>query len=160
MNEYNNAQIDYRDRCKARIQRQLEITGKKTNDEDLERMLESGNPQIFTEGIMMETKIAKKTLEDINARHEDIMKLEKSIKELHDMFMDMAMLVESQGEMIDRIEFNMTQSADFITAANQDTKKAMKLQREARKKKIMIIILVTIILIICGALAASWLGLK
>lgn len=26
MNEYNNAQIDYRERCKARIQRQLEIS--------------------------------------------------------------------------------------------------------------------------------------
>lgn len=26
MNDYNNAQIDYRERCKARIQRQLEIS--------------------------------------------------------------------------------------------------------------------------------------
>lgn len=59
-------------------------------------MLESGNPQIFTEGILTETKIAKQTLADIEARHKDILKLEESIKELHDMFMDMAMLVESQ----------------------------------------------------------------
>ena len=44
----------------------------------------------------METKIAKQTLADIEARHKDILKLEQSIKELHDMFMDMAMLVESQ----------------------------------------------------------------
>jgi len=27
--------------------------GKKTNEEDIERMLESGNPQIFTEGVSM-----------------------------------------------------------------------------------------------------------
>jgi hypothetical protein len=46
--------------------------------------------------ILMETKIAKQTLADIEARHKDILKLEQSIKELHDMFMDMAMLVESQ----------------------------------------------------------------
>lgn len=46
--------------------------------------------------ILMETKIAKQTLADIEARHKDILKLEESIKELHDMFMDMAMLVESQ----------------------------------------------------------------
>ena len=44
----------------------------------------------------METQAAKKTLADIEARHQDIMKLENSIRELHDMFMDMAMLVESQ----------------------------------------------------------------
>lgn len=46
--------------------------------------------------IMTDTQQAKQSLADIEARHEDIIKLEKSIKELHDMFMDMAMLVESQ----------------------------------------------------------------
>jgi len=45
---------------------------------------------------MMDTAQAKQTLADIEARHADIIKLESSIKELHDMFMDMAMLVESQ----------------------------------------------------------------
>ena len=35
--------------------------------------------------------------------------------------------------MIDRIEFNISQSADYITAANQDTKKAVKFQQEARR---------------------------
>lgn len=44
----------------------------------------------------MDTQQAKQSLQDIEARHNDIMKLENSIRELHDMFMDMAMLVESQ----------------------------------------------------------------
>ena len=44
----------------------------------------------------MDTAAAKQTLADIEARHADIIKLESSIKELHDMFIDMAMLVESQ----------------------------------------------------------------
>lgn len=35
-------------------------------------------------------------LADIEARHNDILQLEKSIKELHDLFVEMAMLVESQ----------------------------------------------------------------
>lgn len=46
--------------------------------------------------IIMETQQARQTLADIEARHNDIIKLENSIRELHDMFMDMAMLVESQ----------------------------------------------------------------
>lgn len=50
--------------------------------------------------IIMETQQAKQTLADIEARHEDIVKLETSIRELHDMFMDMAMLVESQVSII------------------------------------------------------------
>ena len=44
----------------------------------------------------MDTLQAKQSLQDIEARHNDIMKLETSIRELHDMFMDMAILVESQ----------------------------------------------------------------
>uniref|UniRef100_T1JVE3 t-SNARE coiled-coil homology domain-containing protein n=1 Tax=Tetranychus urticae TaxID=32264 RepID=T1JVE3_TETUR len=96
MTDYNKTQTDYRERCKARIQRQLEITGKSTTNEELEEMLESGNPAIFTQGIMTDTQQARQTLADIEARHADIIKLENSIRELHDMFMDMAMLVESQ----------------------------------------------------------------
>lgn len=50
----------------------------------------------YLQQIIMETQQAKQTLADIEARHADIIKLENSIRELHDMFMDMAMLVESQ----------------------------------------------------------------
>ncbi len=48
---YNIVQIEHRENCKKRIQRQLEITGKNANDEEIELMLESGNAQIFTEGV-------------------------------------------------------------------------------------------------------------
>ena len=33
---------------------------------------------------------------EIEARHNDILQLEKSIKELHDLFMDMCQLVQEQ----------------------------------------------------------------
>lgn len=148
MTEYNRTQTDYRERCKGRIQRQLEMTGRTTTNEELEDMLESGNPAVFTQGIIMDTAAAKQTLADIEARHADIVKLETSIKELHDMFMDMAMLVESQGEMIDRIEYHVEHAVDYVQTATQDTKKALKYQSKARRKKIMIMCCG----IVCGAI--------
>lgn len=45
----------------------------------------------------MDSSISKQALSEIETRHSEIIKLENSIRELHDMFMDMAMLVESQG---------------------------------------------------------------
>ncbi|XP_019609601.2 syntaxin-3 isoform X1 [Rhinolophus sinicus] len=132
MTKYNEAQVDFRERSKGRIQRQLEITGKKTTDEELEEMLESGNPAIFTSGII-DSQISKQALSEIEGRHKDIVRLESSIKELHDMFMDIAMLVENQGAMIDRIENNMDQSVGFVERAVADTKKAVKYQSEARR---------------------------
>uniref|UniRef100_A0A3B4UPS0 Syntaxin-3 n=1 Tax=Seriola dumerili TaxID=41447 RepID=A0A3B4UPS0_SERDU len=132
MTKYNEAQVDFRERSKGRIQRQLEITGKATTDEELEEMLESGNAAVFTAGIV-DSGISKQALSEIESRHKDIVRLESSIKELHDMFVDIAMLVESQGGMIDRIESNMDQSVGFVERAVADTKKAAKFQQEARR---------------------------
>lgn len=103
--------------------------------------------------------MTKQALNEIETRHTEIIKLENSIRELHDMFVDMAMLVESQvrdaesaniggvggrwstlkvslcvqGEMIDRIEYNVEHSVDYVERAVSDTKKAVKYQSQARK---------------------------
>jgi len=159
MTEYNRTQTDYRERCKGRIQRQLEITGRTTTNEELEEMLEQGNPAVFTQGIIMETQQARQTLADIEARHADIMKLENSIRELHDMFMDMAMLVENQGEMIDRIEYNVEHAVDYVQTATQDTKKALKYQSKARRKKIMIMICLAVLGVILASTIGSYFGM-
>lgn len=156
MTEYNRTQTDYRERCKGRIQRQLEITGRATTNEELEEMLEQGNSAVFTQGIIMETQQAKQTLADIEARHADIIKLENSIRELHDMFMDMAMLVESQGEMIDRIEYHVEHAMDYVQTATQDTKKALEYQSKARRKKIMILICLTVLGLIVASYVSSY----
>lgn len=152
MNEYLATQADYRDRCKARIQRQLEITGRSTTDDEIEEMIESGNPAIFTRGIIMETQQAKQSLAEIEARHSDIMKLEKCIRELRDMFVDLAILVETQGEMINRIENHVALSKSHVDKANTEVNQAIAYRSKARMKKficlgILIIFIVSIVLI-------------
>ncbi|NXE98483.1 STX3 protein, partial [Menura novaehollandiae] len=163
MTKYNEAQVDFRERSKGRIQRQLEITGKNTTDEELEEMLESGNPSIFTSGVspntlgdtggsqhqapaadsslspqIMDSQISKQALSEIEGRHKDIVRLESSIKELHDMFVDIAMLVENQN--------NMDQSVGFVERAVADTKKAVKYQSEARRKLLILVVVVVLLL--------------
>ncbi|XP_037566298.1 syntaxin-like isoform X2 [Dermacentor silvarum] len=160
MTEYNKIQNDYRERCKDRIRRQLEITGKMTTDEEIEEMLESGNPAIFTQGIVMETQKARQTLAEIEARHHDIIKLEKSIRELHDMFMDMAMLVESQGEMVDRIEHHVKSAAAYVDTATQETRRAVRYQSKARKKRVLILICTAISAVLLVIIIGSWVGLS
>uniref|UniRef100_A0A8D2QU78 Syntaxin 2 n=3 Tax=Passeriformes TaxID=9126 RepID=A0A8D2QU78_ZOSLA len=133
MTEYNETQTLFRERSKGRIQRQLEITGKTTTDEELEEMLESGNPSIFTSDIISDSQITRQALNEIESRHKDIMKLESSIRELHEMFMDMAMFVETQGEMINNIEKNVMNATDYVEHAKEETKKAVKYQSKARR---------------------------
>ncbi|XP_023792963.1 syntaxin-2 isoform X1 [Cyanistes caeruleus] len=151
MTEYNETQTLFRERSKGRIQRQLEITGKTTTDEELEEMLESGNPSIFTSDIISDSQITRQALNEIESRHKDIMKLESSIRELHAMFMDMAMFVETQGEMINNIEKNVMNATDYVEHAKEETKKAVKYQSKARRK-MWIIIIVSVVLIAIVAL--------
>ncbi|XP_068940628.1 syntaxin-2 isoform X2 [Petaurus breviceps papuanus] len=158
MTEYNETQTLFRERSKGRIQRQLEITGKTTTDEELEEMLESGNPSIFTSDIISDSQITRQALNEIESRHKDIMKLESSIRELHEMFMDMAMFVETQGEMINNIEKNVMNASDYVEHAKEETKKAVKYQSKARRKMMFIIICVIILLVILGIILATTLS--
>ena len=48
---------------------------------------------------------------EINERHEAVKELEKSLMELHQIFLDMAVLVEAQGEMLDNIEQQVSPSS-------------------------------------------------
>lgn len=45
---------------------------------------------------IMASRDKQQLYDDVKSRHEDIIRLEANINELHDMFNDMALLVESQ----------------------------------------------------------------
>lgn len=44
------------------------------------------------------------TLVEIQERHAAVRELERSLLDLHQVFLDMAVLVEAQGELLDNIE--------------------------------------------------------
>ncbi|XP_035235408.1 syntaxin-2 isoform X1 [Anguilla anguilla] len=159
MTQYNETQVSFRERSKGRIQRQLEITGKVTTDDELEDMLESGNPAIFTSDIISDSQITRQALNEIESRHKDIIRLESSIKELHNMFVDMAMLVETQGEMINNIEKNVTNAVEYIGHAKEETKKAVRYQKKARRKYLIIAIAVFVLLAVIALIVGLSVGL-
>ncbi|XP_021461492.2 syntaxin-2 [Oncorhynchus mykiss] len=148
MSQYNKTQVSFRERSKGRIQRQLEITGRVTSNEELEDMLESGNPSIFTSDIISDSQVTRQALNEIVSRHQDIIRLESSIKELHTMFMDMAMLVENQGDMVNNIENNVSNAAEYIGRAKEETKKAVRYQKKSRRKLFWLAICVALALLI------------
>ena len=47
MAEYNKAQYEYREGCKHRIKQQLEAVGKETDNNELEELVRSDNPDVF-----------------------------------------------------------------------------------------------------------------
>ncbi|KAM7050399.1 syntaxin-2 isoform 2-T3 [Molossus nigricans] len=153
MTEYNEAQTLFRERSKGRILRQLEITGKTTTDAELEAMLESGSPSVFTSDIISDSQITKQALNEIESRRRDILRLETSLRELRELFVDMAVLVETQGEMINNIERNVMSAADYVEQAKEETKRATKYQSRARRKWVILaaaLLLVALLVLVIG----------
>ncbi|CAB1319684.1 unnamed protein product [Coregonus sp. 'balchen'] len=159
MSQYNKTQVSFRERSKGRIQRQLEITGRVTSNEELEDMLESGNPSIFTSDIISDSQITRQALNEIVSRHQDIIRLESSIRELHAMFMDMAMLVENQGDMVNNIEKNISNAAEYIGRAKEETKKAVRYQKRSRRKLILLAFALLILLAVIALIVGLSVGL-
>jgi t-SNARE complex subunit (syntaxin) len=145
MSEYNQVQEEYRDKSKDRITRQLKYTGKKVTEDEVEEMLESDNLQIFTQDILVDTAQKRQALNEVEARHMEIIQLEANIRELYDMFLDMATLVEEQGEMIDVIEHNVEHAADFVRKGQQETRQAVRYQQSGRRLRWIICIIVSVI---------------
>ncbi|KAI5719311.1 hypothetical protein M8J76_008412 [Diaphorina citri] len=126
------------EKCEERIQRVVSIARAEISDEKLEELLEQGNyASIFNADIVTETLEARKALEDVQIRHQELLKLEKSIQELRDLFVEMALLVEQQGDIIDSIEHHVMEAGEAVETARVQTKKAIVYQKKARMKKLI-----------------------
>ncbi|KAM4635231.1 syntaxin-2-like [Polymixia lowei] len=156
---YNETQVSFREKCKARIQRQLEITGKVTTDEELEEILHSANPAIFTSDINSDLQITRQALNEIESRHQDIIRLESSLRELQEIFTDIAMLVETQGELINNIEKNVSGAVDYVEMAKGETKKAVVYRKKAQRKYVIIALAVLVLLAVIALAVGLSVGL-
>lgn len=88
---------------------------------------------------MLRTTYAK-----VAGKYQDVLTLEQSVAELHQMFLDFALLTEQQGELLDQIEHNVTQATDYVEEANVETHTAIEYQKKVRKKQCWVIIIVSI----------------
>ena len=61
--------------------------------------------------------IANESYNYVQQRHKEVMKLEQSIQEVNQLFVDMAGLVDQQGEVVDRISHNVTNAKEYCHEA-------------------------------------------
>nr|CAI11953.1 novel protein (zgc:77855) [Danio rerio] len=113
MTEYNDAEMNHKESCKRHIQRQMEIVGREVSGDQIEEMLENGEWNVFNDNIMSEGKTARSALNQIEHRHRELLELENRLNSLHEVFLDVAMLVEEQGPMTDYI-LNNVQKTDAV----------------------------------------------
>ncbi|GKD50578.1 syntaxin-related protein KNOLLE, partial [Tanacetum coccineum] len=89
--------------------------------------------------------------------HYDVAKeIETSLLELHQVFLDMAVMVEAQGEKMDDIKHHVINTAHYINDGTKNLKMEKGYQRSSMKCMcvrvilLLIIILVILILVVTG----------
>lgn len=130
MSEYNEAEMAQRENCKIRIQRQTEIMGKEVTGDQIEEMIESGKWNVFSDNLVTDERAFRSALNEIENRHKELLELESRIRDIHELFFQLALLVEQQGSMVDNIEANVCATEEFIGKATVEIKKAVKYKKK------------------------------
>jgi len=148
MKTYQQAQQKYKTDIKNKVKRQVQVIKPDATDEEIDEVMKSegGKDALYKQSILaggVNDQI-KTTYAKVAGKYQDVLTLEQSVAELHQMFLDFALLTERQGEMLDQIEFNVEQAADYVEEANVETHTAIEYQKSIRKKQCWIILIVTV----------------
>ncbi|KAJ8617781.1 hypothetical protein MRB53_013967 [Persea americana] len=140
-------QDEYRDVVERRV---YTVTGTRPDEKTIDDLIETGkSEQIFSKAIQeMGRAQILDTVEEIQERYDAVKEIEKKLLDLHQVFMDMAVLVEAQGDLIDNIETQVTNAVDHVQSGTDALKTAKSLQKKSRKCMMIAIILLLIIAII------------
>lgn len=130
MFEYNETEMNQRENCKIRIQRQLDIMGKDVSVNQIEDMIEQGKWDVFSENLLSDVKVARSAMTEIETRHKELLKLETRIREVHELFLQMAVLVEEQAETVNIIENNVLKTQAYVGEAKTQIKKAAEYKKK------------------------------
>jgi len=137
--EYNNSQIEFREKNKKALLRNIKITDPNSNItvEEIEEKLDAGDVTVLS-SIIKESAQAKEDLKMLENRHAEMLKLEKGITEIHEMFLDLSNMVNIQGEAVDRIETRVGDAQMHVEEGREQLKQAKKKQKAARRKKFIL----------------------
>lgn len=130
MRQYNDSLLSKQDKCKQFIVRQLEISGREVSEEEVEKMVEQGKWDVFNENILVDVKITRSQLSEIEQRHKELLTLESNMKDLRELFLDLFVLVEEHGVQIDNIQANVEKTQDYVMVCNEKFKMASKYRRK------------------------------
>eukprot|EP00541_Cyclophora_tenuis_P017061 CAMPEP_0116559910 /NCGR_PEP_ID=MMETSP0397-20121206/10675_1 /TAXON_ID=216820 /ORGANISM="Cyclophora tenuis, Strain ECT3854" /LENGTH=317 /DNA_ID=CAMNT_0004085765 /DNA_START=100 /DNA_END=1053 /DNA_ORIENTATION=- len=152
MKLYQAAQQKYKTDIQKKMKRQVKVVKPDATDEEVEEIMrsEGGRDQLYKQTILaggvndeIKTVTAK-----VAGKYQDVKALEQSVAELHQMFLDFALLVEQQGELLNNIEHQVRQAADHVEEANKDVHQSIELQKSVRKKQVCIILIVIVVVVV------------
>ncbi|KAK2655367.1 hypothetical protein Ddye_008419 [Dipteronia dyeriana] len=147
---------EYRETVQRRY---FTVTGENPDEKVLDRLISTGESETFLQKAIQEQGRGRilDTINEIQERHDAVKDLEKHLQELHQVFLDMAVLVQAQGEQLDDIESQVARANSFVRGGTERLQTARVLQKNTRKWTCYaIIILLVIILFVVLFTVKPW----
>jgi len=152
LQQYQKAQTEYANKVKAKMAQKVRIVKPDATEEQIDTAIENGTvDKMFVQSTLDSqylTGKAKDALAYVQDRHRDIVAIERSVRELNQLFVDMAIMVESQGVILGHVEDNVNSAVLDTGKGAEKLGDAVKLQKKGRKKMYIIIVILVIIVII------------
>ncbi|CAE5962800.1 unnamed protein product [Arabidopsis arenosa] len=144
--------------------RYFTITGEQADEQTIENLISSGESENFLQKAIQEQGRGQilDTISEIQERHDAVKEIEKNLIELHQVFLDMAALVEAQGQQLNDIESHVSKASSFVRRGTDQLQDAREYQKSSRKWTCYAILLfiVVFILLLIPALPHIMLMLK
>ncbi|EOA24343.1 hypothetical protein CARUB_v10017581mg [Capsella rubella] len=139
--------IEYRETIQRRY---FTVTGENPDEDTVDRLISTGESETFLQKAIQEQGRGRvlDTINEIQERHDAVKDIEKSLNELHQVFLDMAVLVVHQGEQLDDIEGNVKRANSLVRSGADRLVKARFYQKNTRKWTCFAILLLIIIVVL------------
>lgn len=125
-------QLEYKETVERRY---FTITGERASEETIENLISSGESESFLQKAIQEQGRGQimDTISEIQERHDAVKEIEKNLIELHQIFLDMAALVEAQGHQLNDIESHVAHASSFVRRGTDNLQEAREYQKSSRK---------------------------
>ncbi|KAL0884774.1 hypothetical protein Bca101_008755 [Brassica carinata] len=165
MDSFQGLRARMNDEYKETVERRyFTITGEQADEQTIDNLIASGESENFLQKAIQEQGRGQimDTISEIQERHDAVKEIEKNLLELHQVFLDMAALVEAQGQQLNNIESHVAKASSFVRRGTDQLQDAREYQKSSRKWTCYAIILfiVVFILLLIPALPHIMLMLK
>jgi len=158
MQLFNTANAAFKQAMQDRQKRRLKNLDKNLDDKVIDKLVEEGRSQEVLEKAFISDDL-RECISDIERRHEDVLRLERQVREVYELFKDLAVLVDIQQDSLDVIEKHIKSAKDYAARGEQHLKEGEIYQQKARQRQCCILIIILCVLgVILGPTLATQLN--